>query len=289
MKIGVFSVSTPEYSPEETVKMLKSLGYDGVEWRVTTPSPKVKPDGYTYENRYWTYNKSTLPVQGIFDAAKQAKSQCDEAGLEIYSLTSYAMPDDVETIKNVLKAAAEIGCPNMRVLAPGFDGNTNYCSLFDDTKVHLKELEKMAAQFNVRINIEQHMNTIIPSASAAYRLVSECDPKYIGVIFDPGNMVYEGFEDYRIVVQLLGEYIACVHVKNASWQPTEVNSFGARIWKPVWAPIKNGCVNLIAVIDALKQGGYKGYLGIEDFSNELDTKSKLQDNLEFIKDIMNHS
>lgn len=33
MKYGVFSVSMPEYDPEETLKVLKELGYDGVEWR----------------------------------------------------------------------------------------------------------------------------------------------------------------------------------------------------------------------------------------------------------------
>ena len=28
MKYGVFSVSMPEYNPEETLKILKELGYD---------------------------------------------------------------------------------------------------------------------------------------------------------------------------------------------------------------------------------------------------------------------
>ena len=34
MKFGVFSVSMPEYGIEESVRLLKELGYDGVEGRV---------------------------------------------------------------------------------------------------------------------------------------------------------------------------------------------------------------------------------------------------------------
>jgi len=286
MKIGVFSVSTPEYTPEEAVKVIKALGYDGIEWRVTNPAPSEKPADYTYENRYWSFNRCTLPTESIIESAKLAKSQCDAEGLEIYSLTSYASPWDVEIIKNLLEAAAEISCPNIRVLAPGFDGSKNYCTLFDETKSQLKVLEKMAAQYSVRINLEQHMNTIIPSANAAFRLVSDFDSKHIGIIVDPGNMVYEGFEDYRIVTQLLGDYIACVHMKNAGWQKTEIDKFGADVWTPGWMPLKKGAVKFSAVIEALKEAGYSGYLGVEDFSNELDTKSKLQDNIEYIRDIL---
>ena len=32
MKFGVFSVSMPEYGIEESVRLLKELGYDGVEF-----------------------------------------------------------------------------------------------------------------------------------------------------------------------------------------------------------------------------------------------------------------
>jgi len=286
MKIGVFTVSTPEYTPVEAVEVIKALGYDGVEWRVTDPSPNEKPVDYTYETRYWSYNKCTLPIQNIMNAAKEVKTKCEKEGLEIYSLTSYVTPWETDAIKNVLAAAAEIGCLNIRVNAPVFDGRKNYCTLFDEVKDQLKVLEKMAALYRVRINIEQHMNTIIPSASAAYRLVSSYDPINIGIILDPGNMVYEGFEDYRIAVQMLGQYIACVHIKNGGWLQTGTNEYGAYTWKPAWMPLKKGYVDFIALVDALRQEGYCGYLGVEDFSNELETGNKLQENIKYIREIL---
>jgi len=36
MKISVFTVITPEFTPEEVVKRLAHLRYEGVEWRVVT-------------------------------------------------------------------------------------------------------------------------------------------------------------------------------------------------------------------------------------------------------------
>ncbi|MEZ4633203.1 MAG: hypothetical protein R2880_21235 [Deinococcales bacterium] len=61
--------------------------------------------------------------------------------------------------------------------------------------------------------IEIHHRTIVPSASAVYRLVSHFDPQHIAVIYDPGNMAYEGFEDYRMGLELWEPYLAHVHLK----------------------------------------------------------------------------
>jgi len=64
------------------------------------------------------------------------------------------------------------------------------------------------------------MNTMTPSPALAERLVSHFDPRHVGVILDAGNMVYEGFETYSLAVDLLGPYLAHVHVKNAAWEAT---------------------------------------------------------------------
>lgn len=71
------------------------------------------------------------------------------------------------------------------------------------------------------------MDTLISSPSAAYRALEGFDPAHIGLIFDPGNMVNEGFEDYQKSFELLGDYIAHIHIKTASWRRTARTS---------WAP-----------------------------------------------------
>lgn len=78
MKFGVFSVSMPEYGIEESVRLLKELGYDGVEWRVAE-MPEKEPENVPFALRYWACNKSTLELRSIEAEAAKAKALCDEA------------------------------------------------------------------------------------------------------------------------------------------------------------------------------------------------------------------
>jgi sugar phosphate isomerase/epimerase len=285
MKFGVFSVTMPEYDIPATVNTLRELGYDGVEWRVNQPAPSEKPPSYTHENRYWCYNRSTLDIGRIEAEALEAKTLCAQAGLEIYSLTTYLRPADSEAIERVMQAAAQINCKNIRVFPPNYDETENYRQLFARTVAEVKELEKLAARYAVRVNLEIHMGNIIPSASAAFRLAANFDPRYIGIIHDAGNMVHEGFENYRLGLELLGEYLAYVHIKNAVWTVDRTGADGTEFWKPVWAPYRKGYANLTKLIGVLQEIGYQGYVSVEDFSNEADTYTKLRNDLDFLKNI----
>ncbi len=287
MKLAVFTVSLPEYDPIATVKILGEAGYDGVEWRVAASAPAEKPADYTYERRYWSYNLSTIDISRIIAIAPGLKSLSGAAGLEICSLTTYLEPWQEEAIESVLAAAQAIGCPNIRVNVPKYNETENYRSLFGRTREQLGRLEQLAGRYGTRINFEIHMGNIIPSASAAFRLVSGFDPQRIGIIFDPGNMVHEGFENYRLGLELLGQYLAHVHIKNALWRQTETGAGGVAVWRPVWAPLKQGAADLRNLIRALKAIGYDGYLSIEDFSNEADTPTKVREGYRFLKDLIN--
>jgi sugar phosphate isomerase/epimerase len=89
------------------------------------------------------------------------------------------------------------------------------------------------------------------------------------VLYDPGNLVHEGFEQYRMGLELLGPYLAHVHVKNAGWLPA-TNSTGPMdpaSWRCAWQPVANGIVPWKLVLADLKAVGYQGAFGIEDFSN----------------------
>lgn len=276
MKFSVFTVSMPEYDIPGAVKVIKELGYDGVEWRVGAPPPKEKPANYTYENRYWCYNSCTIGIEDINDTIGNVKKLCDDEGIEISSLTGWYNPLQIDKIEPIMKAASSIGCRNIRVVAPDYNGSINYNQLFSSTVNQVKAIEKLARVYNVRANFEIHMNNMIPSASAAYRLVSEFDPKFIGVIFDPGNMVFEGYENYNLGLDLLWEYLAHVHIKNAVWTMDKANEDGRYLWKCDWAPLERGCADIGKLLEQLKIRNYEGYVSIEDFSNEDETYMKLK-------------
>ncbi len=283
MKYSVFSVCLPEYDVPGTVELLKNLGYDGVEWRVCEPPPAEKPADYTFEWRYWSWNRSTVDIAAVDREAANIKALCDAAGLEISALATYLTLWDTADIERVLYAAKVMDCPKIRVDAPDYDEKENYRVQFDRAAAQVREVEKLAAKYGVRINFETHMGKIIPSASAAYRLVEGCDPKCVGILLDPGNMVYEGFENYRLGLELLGPYLGHVHVKNSMWKPTETTADGVEKWAPTWAQFKRGYADLARLIGLLREYGYDGYVSVEDFTNDEDTVTKLAGDLAYLR------
>lgn len=285
MKFGIYSVSTPEYGIRETASLIKELGYDAVEWRVAEAPPEKKPDDYEFDRRYWSYNLSTIDIKKIDAEAAEIGRICSEAGIDICSLTTSLGAWDMEDIERVMKAANIMNVKNIRVCAPSFDEKENYRTLFERTVKQVKIIERLAEKYCVRANFEMHMWNIIPSASAAFRLVQGFNPEHIGVIYDPGNMVYEGFENYKLGIDLLGEYLAHVHIKNGKWELSETTQDGVEIWKPTWSPFKKGFADIKKFIRNLQDVGYKGYVSVEDFSNTEDTYSKLKNNIEFLRSI----
>jgi sugar phosphate isomerase/epimerase len=300
MRYSVFTVSTPEYNVDETVSILKQLGYDGLEWRVSKPAPAVIPQPYDYSNRYWSFNKSTLDLDSILEIAPDIRQKCKESNLEILSLTTYLCPVEKEKIINVVKAADIMGCRNVRVNVPKYDFAIGYISLLNESIKNMKEVLSEVKDMGVRINFETHHGNITPSASSMYRFVSNFDPEDVGVIYDPGNMVHEGYENYEMGLEILGDYLAYIHVKNALWRqtykyPLPTGEFGVGIdklagkldseWNIQWCPPDKGFVNFEKLAVALKKIGYSGYVSVEDFSNEKDTITKLIDNLKYLKNI----
>lgn len=284
MKFGVFSVSMPEYDIEETVQRLKELGYTGVEWRVNT-IPDKKPDEIPYDYRYWVYNKSTLDLNNIEEEAKRAKALCDEAGLEVFGLTTYLATSDLEQLSRVFHAAQSIDCHQVRVGLVPYDpakADAPYPVLFERMRDDLKKIDALAAETGVKAVLEIHMDTMISSPSAAYRALEGFDPNHIGLIFDPGNMVNEGFEDYQKSFELLGKYIAHIHIKNGILAEDGEDELGAKKWKRVWTPLDKGMADLKRLFCVAHKMGYDGTFSVEDFSNDYSTDEKLVKDIEYL-------
>lgn len=131
--------------------------------------------------------------------------------------------------------------------------------------------------------IETHHNTIAASASAALRLLEGLDAKYVGVLYDPGNMVHEGYENHLLGMQMLGDYLAHIHMKNAIWVNDAETEAGDVKWRVEWAPVEKGIVDWQQVILDLKSVGYDGYIGIEDFSSQYDTATALCHNYKWLE------
>ncbi len=281
MKYAIFTVSLPEYTPEEAVRVLRDAGYDGVEWRVVDQGASA--DGTP---GFWASNRCTWPLVSFAEDAPRIRELTESAGLAMPSVGTYATCADLSAVEQAMRGASALGAPCLRVNVPGYDGKSPYLELRQRAQLQYREVEALARHYGVRALIEIHMGNLTPSASAAAQFLQPFDPRYVGVIHDAGNMVYEGYEQYRLGLEVLGPYLAHVHIKNAAWRQIGTRADGSAEWKAEWAPITQGAVNFAALVRALRAVDYDGWLSFEDFSTTEPLAERVQNNLSYLQTIV---
>lgn len=283
MKYSLFTVSIPEMTPEEALQKMKEYGYDGVDWRVT--AIPTDPEILKEAPSYWKNNYCTIDIDTIEEKAEELKALSDQYGLSVNALATYLdCSDSGEKIERCMVAAKKMGCNRIRVNSLHYNIEKNYSDLLQEAVTGFKKVEELAKKHGVKADFEMHMGTITPTASAAYRLASNFDPQYIGVIYDTGNVIYEGFEEYKMAFEILGPYLDLVHIKNAKWIKKEVE--GKEKWAPDWAPFTDGYADFERCFKALKTVGYDGFVTFEDFSSAESSDEKLKTNINYIRSVV---
>jgi sugar phosphate isomerase/epimerase len=243
MKFSVFTASTPEWTPEEAVATLAAQGWDGIEWRITDQAEAAEPG-------FWAGNNATIPLTGLEENLDRIATITRDAGLQFSGIGGYARCDNHDDVDRMLAATAALGAGQVRVttlpLGTAVRGNEDpsgipYPVLFEAARRDFEWVAERAAHHGVKALVELHHRTITASASSARRLLEGLDPKHVGVIHDLGNLLIEGQEDYLPAFELLGEYLAHIHVKNAVWVRRDgTDESGAAVFQNEWAPLQSG-------------------------------------------------
>ncbi|MDQ0721092.1 sugar phosphate isomerase/epimerase [Paenibacillus sp. W4I10] len=285
MKLSVFTVATPDLNAEELASAAAAAGIDGIEWRFRG----IPEDAISEKPSYWRNNRCSVDPSRWQEQVPVFREAASGQGRKSIALVPYLNCGDISATEQAFQAAAGLGASMMRVGVPGYDRKTSYPELYRKAVNYLSQVQDLAKQYNIMAIVETHHQTIAPTASLAYRLVQSLDPQHVGVLYDPGNMVHEGYENHRMGLELLGPYLAHVHVKNAGWfEPEGKDSQKANVtekssgvalntaWKCHWTPLTEGMVDWVQMVRDLRAVGYDGYYGIEDFSGALESKAMLQ-------------
>jgi sugar phosphate isomerase/epimerase len=281
VRFSVFTASTPDWTPAEAASNLAAQGWDGIEWRVTDQDEPGTVG-------FWAGNRATWPLTGLEACLPEIARVTRDAGLAFSGLGGYARAYEHDDVERLLAATATLGAGRVRVTMPTVGqalGTGRAGELVATTRKDLAWVAERAAYHGVTALVELHHRTIAASASAALRLVDGLDPAHVGVIHDVGNLVIEGYEDYATAFDLLGPYLAHVHVKNVAWRATGTRPDGSTVWAEDWATLREGQADLGAYFAALTDHGYDGWVTLEDFSTALPLAERTRDNLSYVRSL----
>ncbi|MBE7465604.1 MAG: sugar phosphate isomerase/epimerase [Planctomycetes bacterium] len=262
MKIGAFTTFAPEYTFAEACQLLKSIGYAGVQPRIV-PDNAARFDPAKPFNP-WGNNKGGVSESSFFADHAAALKPAKDAGLEITSVASYTNTSDMERAVKMVQTCGKAGIKNVRVGAvasmPKDTDRWDAFKLIAEAKARFKELVAEANKAGVRPCLELHGGTLFPSPSGAMNFIKEFGPEQVGILYDPANMLSDGWERLDLSLNLLGDYLAEVHVKNSKWVQDGVDELGCAKWKCISADLEEGSVHWPTVIAQLKKRGYTGWL-----------------------------
>jgi sugar phosphate isomerase/epimerase len=210
------------------------------------------------------HNYQGLFCQGDLDTIAGFAQQRSILGQAAPFITSVGFaPDDRNAVdpERAAAAAEALGATGVRICSAPMRGQT-YTAAYDAT-VRLCEAYSQAAQRRgLRVLLHQRWGTLTTSASQLHRVLSNFDPRIVGCVYDAGSMTIEGYEEYRIGLEVLGSYVADVHIANTRHFPSAVGT----VWDWEWSPLSDGLLDLQRLFRALRRSGYYGWITLADRS-----------------------
>lgn len=283
MKLSLTSVMLPRWDLETTFAKLQQHGYDGIELRC-----RYNPEDPDAEPANWGRHLTDVSPDNILDKAAQIRDLSQQTGVRVCALAPNFTCDQTEVIDKIFKGARAIDPDNpplIRIGAQRHDRSLPYLPQFLDARAGFAHLVERAREFGVKIIYEIHVGTIAVSASRAIELLKNLDPNHIGAIFDVPNMIRVGLEDSKMGLELLGPYLAHVHIGNAKPVQTRRDATGSLHWQWDFCDLREGMADIPQIIQDLKDVGYRGYLSLEEFGPG-DDEEKISNEGAYLKELM---
>ena len=244
-------------SLQQCLQLAKEAGFDGIELNYDLDndlSPKTSSDQY-----------------------RAIRKMADQIGIAISGLCSflywpYSLTDDdperrkrgLELARLMIEAAHELGTENVLTIAgstyiPWIPDREPVAIDVCDRRAHesIGQLIPLAEKNGVYLNIENIVfNGYLTTPGEMNTFVDSFGSKHVRVHFDTGNVMLFQFPEHWIPI--LGRRIKNVHFK-------EFSKKGSDHTLESFRTLLDGTTNWPAVMDALEQAGYEGYVTFEYF------------------------
>ena len=218
-----YHMVTGGHSVRDKFKMLKDLGFDGLEVR----------------------------TRDKVDRAEALRAS-ESTGLPIHGVINSSDPD----IKSAIELARYYDGTSVLVVVPT-DAKGSYVANYKERQEIIRRAIPVAEKHNIKILIENVWASFLIEPMSMARFVDELDSPMVGVYFDIGNNIRWGYAGHWI--EVLGKRIGKLDVKE--YDRTLHNKEGLRAGFNT--KIGEGSVDWQRVRDELKKIDYTGWATAE--------------------------
>ncbi len=253
MQLSMYTLVTREFSLEESIQMAAQAGFDAVDIRQAE-------DG------------THMPLDISDEELKKVRARVEETGMHVSGLTNYwrlGTPDTEVAaehqagLRRGCEAARTLGAKFLRCSSFDLDFAVGYEKQRELFREQFVQANQIGAEFDITITPEQHGGGMCASAGQIMDLIRGLPADHIGIVYDPGNCVSEGFERIPNQIEMLRNIVKAVHVKNA----ITVQGEGASGRIPgKQMPLDEGLLDWAEIVSQLKRVGYDNYLTLEELT-----------------------
>lgn len=161
-------------------------------------------------------------------------------------------PDELETemkqLRRAIDLAAYFGARSIRVVAGNDDPRT-----LDILVPWFQRAAEYAAEKRVYMGVENHSAGIAGTPKFCVELAKKVGSPYFGVLYEPGNLMYDTGTDYREALEAMKEHVVHCHFKDCApeGEGHEMKMMG------------QGAIDFPWIVEKLEKVGYEGDFALE--------------------------
>lgn len=232
-----FGMVKEELSVMDKFKLLKDLGFDGVE----LDSPNELKEKDIMDAR----DKTGLEIPGVVNSVHW-KSPMSDADPKVRTTCT-------ESMEIALRDCKKYGGTTVLLVPAVVNEKTSYEDAYRRSQAEIRKVLPIAEETGVKIAIENVWNNFLLSPMEAARYIDEFESDMIGWYLDIGNIIRYGWPEQWM--RILGKRVLKLDIKEYSRK--KANEEG--VWEGFKVELLEGDCNWPEVMKAVKEVGYNGW------------------------------
>ncbi|MBD1422727.1 sugar phosphate isomerase/epimerase [Sphingobacterium chuzhouense] len=231
-----FGMIKEELSLVDKFKLVKDLGFDGIE--LNSPVP------FEIKELLQAKTQSGIEIPSTINKDHWSKPLSDpDPAVRQFT---------IDSVKKSLEETKELGGDTVLVVPGVVNEKVSYEKAYNNAIDSVRKLIPYVEKTGIKIGLENVWNNFILSPIEARDFVDKIDHPLIGWYFDIGNIFRYGWAEHWI--ETLNKRIIKLHIKEFSVE--KMNKEG--LWKGFDVELTEGSINWPVVMKAVKEVNYKG-------------------------------